>query len=55
MNIWKIATLTLLAVLVLVSGRWIYWHERWHDEELYRLRIGLTGVVQYLNTNAIKP
>ena len=55
MNLWKITTFILLAVLVLVSGRWVYWHERWHDEELFRLRVGLVSVVQHLMKTNEKP
>lgn len=47
-NPWKVAFLVLVALVVGYGGRWVYWHERWHDEELFQLRRDRDTIVLYI-------
>ena len=53
-NWWKVAFFTLLVVTGSWVAWWAYWHERWHDAELYYLRQTQTQVVQWINLEIAK-
>lgn len=48
-NAWKLLALGLLAVVVSYVTWGLYWHERWHDAELYRLRTNQAALVEWVN------
>ncbi len=51
-NWWKTGFLAL-AAYVLLSGLWsAYWHVRWVDGELYRLKQNETAIVQWINSQS---